>query len=89
MIVQVQFSVYPLKEAHLSPYIEKVLEIIKHTGLEIEEGSMSSVVYGESATIFKAFDEVVNALGDRIHFVITAAISNACPVGVKNKAAKS
>ena len=85
MIVQAQFSIYPLKEQHLSPYIGKALEIIKKSGLDVEEGSMSSVVNGESATIFKAFDEVINALGDKTHFVITATISNACPVGVNKK----
>ena len=59
MLVSVQFSVYPLREMHLSPAIKKTVEILKNYGLSVEVGLMSSITYGESEIVFKAFQKVL------------------------------
>jgi uncharacterized protein YqgV (UPF0045/DUF77 family) len=83
MVVSVQFSVYPLRDTHLSPAIEKALEILRDFRLPVEAGSMSSSSYGDSETVFKAFQQIYDELARDAHIVIMMTLSNACPVPVK------
>ena len=83
MVVSVQFSVYPLQDTHLSPAIEKALEILRNFRLPVEAGSMSSVTYGDSEMIFKAFQQIYDELARDVHIVIMMTLSNACPVPVR------
>lgn len=79
MFVEVQFSIYPLREINLSPVIEKAVNIIKNSGLPVEVGSMSSVTYGDSEIIFKAFQKVYDEISVNSHIVLIMNLSNACP----------
>lgn len=83
MIVSVQFSVYALRDIHLSPAIEKAAKILRESNLPITVGSMSSVTYGNSETVFKAFQKIYDALAADYHIVIMMTVSNACPVPMK------
>ncbi len=83
MFIEAQFSIYPLREQHLSPAIERAVEIIKSFGLPVETGSMSSITYGESEKVFKAMQAVMNKVGENKHLVLIVTFSNACPVSVK------
>ncbi len=85
MIVSVQFSVYPLRDTHLSPAIEKAVKILRDFKLPVDTGSMSSVTYGNSETVFKAFQKIYDELAGDAHIVIMMTISNACPVSMKTK----
>jgi uncharacterized protein YqgV (UPF0045/DUF77 family) len=80
MFVEVQFSIYPLKEINISPVIEKAVNIIKNSGLPVEVGSMSSITYGDSVKIFKAFQKVYDEISANSHVVLIMNLSNACPV---------
>jgi uncharacterized protein YqgV (UPF0045/DUF77 family) len=80
MLIEVQFSLYPLREAHISPFIQKAVSIIESFGLPVQIGPMSSITYGESTTIFKAFDKVMEEFAGSTQFVLITTISNACPV---------
>ena len=83
MFIEAQFSIYPLREQHLSPAIERAVEIIKSFGLPVETGSMSSITYGESEKVFKAMQAVMDKVGENKHLVLIVTFSNACPVPVK------
>jgi len=80
MLIEVQFSMYPIREAHISPFIQKAVNIIESFGLPVQVGPMSSITYGESATIFKAFDRIIEEFAGSTQFVLITTISNACPV---------
>ena len=88
MLVSVQFSVYPLREMHLSPAIKKTVEILKNYGLSVEVGLMSSITYGESEIVFKAFQKVYEEVATNSHVVLIITLSNACPVPAKESAKK-
>ncbi len=84
MFIEVQFSLYPLREPELSKYIQIVINTLKEFSLPIETGPMSSITYGESESVFKAFEKSLNALKGT-HFVIVMTISNACPLPRKSE----
>jgi uncharacterized protein YqgV (UPF0045/DUF77 family) len=88
MLIEAQFSLYPVKEQHLAPFIDKAVEIMRSLGLEVTVGPMSSLTYGESATIFRAFDRIIEEFGGTVRFVLITTISNACPVGVQETGGK-
>lgn len=89
MIVSVQFSIYPLRDMHLSPAIEKAAKILRDSNLPIDVGSMSSITYGNSEMVFKAFQEIYDALAADYHIVIMMTLSNACPVPMKTEENKN
>lgn len=84
MFIEVQFSLYPLREPEISKYIQIVIDTLKESSLPVEVGLMSSITYGESELVFKAFSKSLNAL-EGTHFVIVMTVSNACPLPGKNK----
>jgi uncharacterized protein YqgV (UPF0045/DUF77 family) len=88
MLVSVQFSIYPLREAHLSPAINEAVDILKSFGLDVMVGSMSSVTYGDSEIVFKAFQKVYDEVALNSHVVLIMTLSNACPVPTKGPAQK-
>lgn len=80
MTITAQVSLYPLRQAELSPTIESAWQVFEKHGLLYEKGSMSTLLQGESEQIFKALREAfeeATRLGD-ISMVVT--ISNACPL---------
>jgi len=79
MLVTAQFSIYPLKVENYGDYVYETVRIVKSFGLDVEIRETSSVTYGESETILKAFNEVMNQLGGKVHFVFVITLSNACP----------
>ena len=80
MIVSAQVSIYPLRQNRLGPAIDAVRAALVAHGLTPEVGPMSTVVVGEGAVIFAALGEAFAAAVERGHVVMTATVSNACPV---------
>lgn len=77
--ISVQVSLYPLRQPHLGPTISKALDVFRERGLEVTSGSMSTVVAGDTDTLFDALKtsfQSAAALGD---VVMVASISNCCP----------
>jgi uncharacterized protein YqgV (UPF0045/DUF77 family) len=46
-VISVQLSLYPLRQAHLSPAIEVVRDVLSAAGLRPAVGPMSTLVTGE------------------------------------------
>ena len=57
MEISAQISLYPLRQARLSPAIEETYKIIEKNQLHVEEGTMSTIVRGEGEQVFEAIKE--------------------------------
>ena len=79
MRVQAEISVYPLRVTELSRPIDEFCRMLQSYGLEVQLGSMSSLISGESKDVFKAVQEAFEKLAGKYQVVVTAKISNACP----------
>jgi uncharacterized protein YqgV (UPF0045/DUF77 family) len=81
MVISAQLSLYPLRQAHLSPAIRAVREALLAAGLQPQMGAMSTVVTGAVATVFAALQEAFVRAAATGDVVMTVTLSNACPVG--------
>ncbi len=80
MHVSAQISLYPLRQDHLSPVIRDVQDGLAAAGLEVTPGPMSTMVTGDGAAVFDALKTAFLRAAANGHVVMTATISNACPV---------
>jgi tRNA-Thr(GGU) m(6)t(6)A37 methyltransferase TsaA len=77
--ITAQVSLYPLRQPALAPEIEEALEILRHHGLKVTPGPMSSLVAGESTDIFYALQRAFGSAAKRGEVVMVTTFSNACP----------
>jgi len=78
--ISAQVSLYPLQQAHLTPGVSMVADVLRAAGLEVRPGSMSTVIVGDSERVFdslKASFQSAATLGD---VVMVVSFSNCCPV---------
>jgi uncharacterized protein YqgV (UPF0045/DUF77 family) len=80
MVISVQLSLYPLRQAHLSPAIDVVRDVLSAAGLQPAVGPMSTLVTGEADRVFTALHEAFVRAARLGHVVMTLTLSNACPV---------
>ena len=81
MIMSAQVSLYPLRQASLSPAIEKTLAIMKRHSLDLSSGAMSTLVSGDDEAVFDALKEAFRETSAEGDVVMVVTFSNACPVG--------
>lgn len=81
MTISAQISVYPLRQAELSPAVEAVRRGLESEGIDAEVGPMSTLAVGEVSRLFEALRKGFEgaARGGQVAMVVT--VSNACPVG--------
>ena len=80
MLISAQISLYPLRQARLSPAIQVVSGVLTAAGLHPEVGPMSTAVAEEAAVVFAALQEAFVHAAAMGHVVMTVTLSNACPV---------
>lgn len=80
MVVSAQISLYPLRQDRLSPPIREMQEALAAAGLDVTPGPMSTMVVGDGAAVFDALKESFMRAAATGHVVMTATVSNACPV---------
>jgi tRNA-Thr(GGU) m(6)t(6)A37 methyltransferase TsaA len=78
--IAAQVSLYPLRQEHLAPAIDEALRIFRKHDLDVEAGSMSSVITGDDEAIFAALQEAFRRVAEQGHLVMTVTFSNACAV---------
>lgn len=74
-----QLSIYPLRQASLSPTINAALTLLDSYGIKVIPGSMSTLIIGKADQLWKALRQVyleVSSLGE---VVMIVTLSNACP----------
>lgn len=76
----VQVSLYPLRVSSLSPFIDDAINIFEMLGLDMIPGSMSTVVYGDSKTLWRGLEEAFASAAAKGEAVMTVTVSNACPI---------
>jgi uncharacterized protein YqgV (UPF0045/DUF77 family) len=80
MDVTAQVSLYPLRQARLSPAIERVLAVFREHGLRVAPGAMSTLVSGGHDTVFDALKQAFQVTAEQGDMVMVITLSNACPV---------
>jgi len=80
MVVSAQISLYPLRQDHLSPAIREMQDVLVAAGLDVAPGPMSTMVTGDGVAVFDALKESFLRAAATGHVVMTATVSNACPV---------
>ena len=77
--ISAQISLYPLRQEHLSPAIDEVLEELRRCGVEVNPGAMSTLIAGESERVFLALQAAFHKASLRGQAVMVITLSNACP----------
>lgn len=83
--ITVQVSLYPLRQETLSPAIDEALQTFREHGLDVELGTMSSLITGDDVAIFAALQEAFRRVAEQGEIVMIATFSNACPLPAKGK----
>ena len=78
--IAAQVSLYPLRQESLSPAIDEALHIFRAHGLHVEPGAMSSLITGDTVTIFAALQGAFCRVAGQGQVVMVATFSNACPL---------
>ncbi len=81
--IAAQVSLYPLRQASLSPAIDQALRIFREHGLDVEPGAMSTLIIGDDVAIFAALQEAFRRVAEQGQVVMVVTLSNACPVPEK------
>jgi uncharacterized protein YqgV (UPF0045/DUF77 family) len=76
----VQVSLYPLRQAHLSPVIEQASRVFRAHGLAVKPGDMSTLVTGDDEAVFAGLKEIFTKAAQHGDVVMVVTLSNACPV---------
>jgi len=87
--ITAQVSLYPLRQATLSPAIDEVLRILREHGLDVKAGPMSSLVAGEETAVFTALQSAFSQVSKQGPVVMVATFSNACPLPGKTERDKT
>jgi uncharacterized protein YqgV (UPF0045/DUF77 family) len=79
-MVSCQFSLYPLGVEDLGPAVEAAVNALRAAGLEASVGPMSTYVTGTSSAVFEGLRMAFDAAANQAGVVMTATVSNACPI---------
>lgn len=85
MKVRAEISLYPLRQQDLSGPIAEFVELLEGDNLKIKTGPMSTLISGQSRTVFGKLNKSFEKLAQKYDIVLTAKISNACPDVENNK----
>jgi len=77
--ISAQVSLYPLRQPDLGPAIRAAWRIFEEHGLQMQRGSMSTIVWGEGDEVWAALREAFDHAADRGEAVMVVTLSNACP----------
>jgi uncharacterized protein YqgV (UPF0045/DUF77 family) len=78
--ISAQVSLYPLRQQSLSPAIEQAMAAFEQHDVQVEPGSMSTVLVGDDSEVFGALQAAFRQVAEQGHAVMVVTVSNACPV---------
>jgi uncharacterized protein YqgV (UPF0045/DUF77 family) len=78
--ISAQVSLYPLGEDDLSPTIDEALRIFREHGLDVNSGTMSTLITGDDETVFASLHAAFHHAAVLGQVVMVVTFSNACPV---------
>jgi catechol 2,3-dioxygenase-like lactoylglutathione lyase family enzyme len=77
--VNLQLSVYPLRQAHLRPAIQAALRAAAGEGVEVTVGRLSAFVRGDEAAVFAALRAAFSAAASSGSAVVVATLAGSAP----------
>jgi uncharacterized protein YqgV (UPF0045/DUF77 family) len=77
--VNLQLSVYPLRQPHLRPAIEAALRAAGEEGVQITVGRLSTFLSGDEPAVFAALRSAFKAAGSSGPTVMVATLSSGVP----------
>jgi uncharacterized protein YqgV (UPF0045/DUF77 family) len=80
MDVTAQVSLYPLRQATLSPAVERALAVFGEHGLNVAPGAMSTLLSGDQDRLFDALRQAFQVTAQQGETVMVVTVSNACAV---------
>ena len=81
VVISAQVSLYPLRSPRLSPTIDRAFAIFHAYRLDVQPGSMSTIVSGDDAAVFAALHQAFEAAAEAgQEVVMMETVSNAYPV---------
>lgn len=85
MQISAQVSLYPLRQERLSPAIEEAWKILEKNQLNVEKGTMSTIVGGEVDQVFGAIKEAFLKSAEKGQVSMVVTFANACPMVLERK----
>jgi uncharacterized protein YqgV (UPF0045/DUF77 family) len=83
--ISAQVSLYPLRQARLSPAIDEALQVFRSHKLEVQPGRMSTIILGEERELFAGLQEAFRRAASHGDLVMTVSLSNACPAAIPSQ----
>jgi uncharacterized protein YqgV (UPF0045/DUF77 family) len=80
MNVELEVSLYPLTEEYLVHPVHDFVELLEKKGCTVEHSPCSSIVTGESATVFEAVRLGYEQAAQKSACVLLVKACNACPL---------
>lgn len=80
MEVEAEVSLYPLGQKELEPGVKAFIKALREHGCQVEVGDMSSIVAGESQTVFEALRLAYDSAASEGGCVLIVKACNVCPV---------
>lgn len=77
--ITAQVSLYPLRQVSIGPTIRDVVRVLERHGLNVRVGEMSTLVWGEEATVFAALQQAFGRATEEGDAAMCVTLSNACP----------
>jgi len=77
--VNLQLSIYPLRQPHLRPAIEAALQAARGEGVGITVGRLSTFVHGDEPAVFAALRAAFRAAGAAGSTVVVATLTTGVP----------
>ena len=77
-IVACQISYLPLRTENIDEKVEKILYILRNSGLEFKIGSFATEIKGTKARVFSAIKDIFEAAETEGQFVLELKLSNIC-----------
>lgn len=79
MRISSQISLYPLGREDLAPSISEALCIFREYNLDVNPGSMSTLISGADEAVFSALQAAFRRAAEQGRVVMVVTFSNACP----------
>jgi uncharacterized protein YqgV (UPF0045/DUF77 family) len=77
-MVACQISYIPLKTENIDEKVEKILYIIRNSGLGFKIGSFATEIKGPKAEVFSAIKDIFEVAETEGQFVLELKLSNIC-----------
>ena len=77
--ISIQVSLYPLADVDITQQIFGFLEIFQSHGLRYTVGSMSTIITGDTRTVFDALEAAYRHAASQTTFVLVCTMSNGAP----------